>query len=367
MVINMKKLLCILLSAILIAGTGVISANAVVNPDTHRAEMTSRLREELLDDSTDTVQVIFFLYDYSPMWEDGIYSKVFEEFDDPPHEWSASDNERFQKYVEIERSRALAEYNNQFCYEITEEPYCPVHVDKVILCSRKDPMVVAEAKKADVGKMAKYYYDVQKIDLYAGILPNSEDIDNPFMTDFDGWTYMNNRWLFEQDPNDVGIDYPPYYNYTDLYIHNKDGKAFHPDWVLCQANYIVPEPEPIIELKIGGAGGRYIMGTSIKDPFEFGYGVYDVKEGKYYGLEEIAADYSKYEGLIDALAENNIGSLLGDVNGDNEVDIFDAVQIQKYASDKAELSEEQESVADVNGDNFVDIIDATEIQKYAAS
>ena len=74
------------------------------------------------------------------------------------------------------------------------------------------------------------------------------------------------------------------------------------------------------------------MSILLKSPFEFGYGVYDVEENKYYGLEEIADDYSKYESLIDVLAEKNIGTLLGDVNGDYFVDVIDATAIQKYAA-----------------------------------
>ena len=80
MVINMKKLLCILLSVVLIAGTGVISANAVVNPDTHRASITARLQEELDDTSTDTVQIIFYLYDYTSYWDMEVYNLVNEKY-----------------------------------------------------------------------------------------------------------------------------------------------------------------------------------------------------------------------------------------------------------------------------------------------
>ena len=154
------------------------------------------------------------------------------------------------------------------------------------------------------------------------------------------------------------------YSYNELYTHY-DGD--HPDWVFCQARYFVEEPVPINELWIGGAGGRYIRGGSIQSPFEFGYGVYDVEKNEYYALEELVDNYSKYEGLIDKLAENNIGALLGDVNGDNTVDILDATVIQKCAADKIELNYKQEPVADVNGDHFVDVIDATDIQKYAAA
>ena len=56
----------------------------------------------------------------------------------------------------------------------------------------------------------------------------------------------------------------------------------------------------------------------------------------------------------------------GDVNNDGVVDILDATLIQKFAVDKATLTDEQKELADVNKDGFVDVLDALEIQKYAA-
>ncbi len=57
---------------------------------------------------------------------------------------------------------------------------------------------------------------------------------------------------------------------------------------------------------------------------------------------------------------------VGDVNGDNTVDVLDAAMVQKYASGMTELTEDQLYSADVNDDNNVDVLDAADIQKYAA-
>ena len=57
--------------------------------------------------------------------------------------------------------------------------------------------------------------------------------------------------------------------------------------------------------------------------------------------------------------------LIGDANLDGVVDIFDATLIQKYAVDKAELTDGQKAVADVNDDGVVDVLDASDIQKFA--
>ena len=58
--------------------------------------------------------------------------------------------------------------------------------------------------------------------------------------------------------------------------------------------------------------------------------------------------------------------MLGDVNGDEKVDITDATMIQKAVAELIELDENQQLAADVNEDNKVDITDATMIQKYVA-
>ena len=64
--------------------------------------------------------------------------------------------------------------------------------------------------------------------------------------------------------------------------------------------------------------------------------------------------------------EEIVPVVIGDINGDNSVDILDATLAQKHSAGKADLTEEQLAVADVNNDKNVDILDATEIQKFAA-
>lgn len=55
---------------------------------------------------------------------------------------------------------------------------------------------------------------------------------------------------------------------------------------------------------------------------------------------------------------------LGDVNGDGDVDIFDANLVVGYYNGTTELSETQIKAADVNGDGDVDIFDANLIVAY---
>lgn len=58
--------------------------------------------------------------------------------------------------------------------------------------------------------------------------------------------------------------------------------------------------------------------------------------------------------------------IVGDLNGDNTVDVLDAASVQKHATGKADLTDEQLTAADVNDDGNVDVLDAADIQKFAA-
>lgn len=70
--------------------------------------------------------------------------------------------------------------------------------------------------------------------------------------------------------------------------------------------------------------------------------------------------------IITAKGEAKSSYQIGDVNMDSDVDIMDAVAIQKHLVGKKKLTDAQLALADVNGDDDVDIMDATRIQKYLA-
>lgn len=109
--------------------------------------------------------------------------------------------------------------------------------------------------------------------------------------------------------------------------------------------------------------------TSISDE-AFGYYCddnYDVQKVENFTIVGVknseAEKYANDNGFI--FKEWYSSKIIGDANGDNNIDILDATLAQKYAVGKADLTEEQLTAADVNGDGIVDILDAAEIQKYA--
>lgn len=105
--------------------------------------------------------------------------------------------------------------------------------------------------------------------------------------------------------------------------------------------------------------GYYFDFNSMKNKKVDGFAICGVKGS---AAEKYANDY----GFDFIEIEPEEKKIIGDVNGDNSVDILDATVVQKYSAGKENLSEEQLEVADVKNDNNVDILDATEIQKFAA-
>ena len=66
---------------------------------------------------------------------------------------------------------------------------------------------------------------------------------------------------------------------------------------------------------------------------------------------------------IDDVTYTNTKAMLGDVNDDGEVDIFDLARLRKYVQDP-ESVEINLNAADVNGDNEVDIFDLAKLRKF---
>ena len=77
--------------------------------------------------------------------------------------------------------------------------------------------------------------------------------------------------------------------------------------------------------------------------------------------DSYAHQYAKDKNLRYILID---GPKTGDANGDGMVDILDSTEIQKFAAELIELTDEQFELADINDDGFVDVMDALLVQKY---
>ena len=88
------------------------------------------------------------------------------------------------------------------------------------------------------------------------------------------------------------------------------------------------------------------------------------KEAKFIAEYKGGKQYAYYvEYTFDATKDY----LLGDVNSDGKVNLFDAILVQKYSVGIITFTDEQIAIADVSRDGKVKMIDAILIQKYALS
>lgn len=88
------------------------------------------------------------------------------------------------------------------------------------------------------------------------------------------------------------------------------------------------------------------------------------KEAKFIAEYKGGKQYAYYvEYTFDATKDY----LLGDVNSDGKVNLFDAILVQKYSVGIITFTDKQIAIADVSRDGKVKMIDAILIQKYALS
>ncbi len=152
---------------------------------------------------------------------------------------------------------------------------------------------------------------------------------------------INNKGQFEPAGKTAGYDVNFYSDF--LYSGNNYRRETVGDKALSlvkDGNIIVPESLNV--------NGQTFDGWYFDEAFmtKFDFDATDIKDTTLY-------------------AKWNMG-LIGDVNGDNKVDITDATAIQRHLAEMESLSGQALALADVNLDGVVDINDATHLQKYLA-
>lgn len=84
-----------------------------------------------------------------------------------------------------------------------------------------------------------------------------------------------------------------------------------------------------------------------------------------YGYKDSTAqDYAEKYSRIFFDLEDPAELMTGDVTGDNEINIFDAVAVAQYTVNKRKLTPKQFSAADVNYDEKVNIFDSVSIAQF---
>ena len=77
-------------------------------------------------------------------------------------------------------------------------------------------------------------------------------------------------------------------------------------------------------------------------------------------------DITQYTSFNIIVERTSVTVKIGDINGDGEVDIADAILIMKYDAGLTVIDDTVNKAADVNQDGEIDIADAILIMKYDA-
>lgn len=225
----------------------------------------------------------------------------------------------------------------------------------VIFFSKLTPSFILKATKAKVYELAQMQ-EVVSIGLYK--MPLIPQPDHLFEARF-----------LELYGNMV---YTDTHDYDELYYHYDENGDI--DWALIKQCSHNAEPW---EYNTFFKGRIFVYGSHT--PFSFGYGLYDVKEDKFYDIINEDFDYSKYQDLEEVFESFNFGYPLGDADHDRVLSILDATAIQLHLANIQPLSYSDEVggyhgyvswdqlgypkyISDMNCDGNRDILDATAIQ-----
>ena len=125
--------------------------------------------------------------------------------------------------------------------------------------------------------------------------------------------------------------------------------------------YYMSKSEEGYDLFVSNDGVNFDVLTrdGMGDPYNYGSRVFAITDN---GLC-IGTANPFYGGQVWLLEEDLI---MGDVNMDGEVNIFDATEVQCHIAEMVDFTDDQMYVADVNHDGEVNIFDVTTIQLYIA-
>lgn len=160
------------------------------------------------------------------------------------------------------------------------------------------------------------------------------------------------------------------YSYKELVYHHDENDVT--DWILVEASS--GYPTGLISTVIAD---RVISHPDGTENFKFGYGIFDIKQGRFEDLEDIKDDLDKYPDLYNTLWKQNIGRPIGDADNDMDLTVLDSTKIQRNIACLETIKESTDSywcgyrdpskrISDYDGDGEISILDSTSIQRNLA-
>ncbi len=214
-----------------------------------------------------------------------------------------------------------------------------------------DVAVSANMNKANYGDTVTFTVAVENITASGGLL----SVDVPFRFDPNVFEFVSVSAVYPsvwQNPQN--------FSYTTdknglLWLRSLDDSDMFSSVAGCTENRAICF-KVVLKVKTGAAIGVTTVTTN-------GDGAFEVACGTCADGQCTTAFGKGASGTVTITNEQN---MLGDVNGDGNVDNTDAAIVLRYDAGLVELSENQSKAGDVNGDGSTDNLDAARILQYDA-
>ena len=187
------------------------------------------------------------------------------------------------------------------------------------------------------------------------VTPVFADIYDP-SKEYD-WLFLDKFIKYEIDSGSSVLTYTEYYYHKDA-----NGDI---DWV-----WIISGTSPTEEYQGESAiilNDKVLGYSYIYNVFTYGHGIYDVKADKFIDITKV--DFSKYDGMEEYI-DKNIGSRIGDADGDKTLSVLDATLIQMANAQLCEFGDDYREgygyLSDMDRDGERTVMDATAIQMKLA-
>lgn len=359
----MKKVIAIILCIVFI-----LSFSIVANAENLNDKLAPDVIEKIEKVSADTKLPVYItlrdVVDEDALWEESLL-----EYNINLNNPDSTSTEAIDECMSIYRKK-VSQANKEYNMSVIQKT--GINIEDVSYCGSIS-MIIADITGPKLYDLVAYDEIVSITYNYGGTVVITEPLEGLYEEQFI-----------------ANFDASGYYRYKELYYHyNEDGNI---DWVLVYANSGHMEPAALSGYTIGNVA---ITCGSIASPFICNYGLYDVELNKFIDLCAIREDYSKYDGLIDALSgqtglnkyslqdvdadctqtarENT--RIVGDANNDGKINILDATDIQRilaqlstYVFDYNYYGPEVtiDFFHDYDMDGSMTILDATAIQRKLA-
>lgn len=264
----------------------------------------------VLETIEDDFKLQIFVWINDTVDEDFVIQKTYEQCG--LTEATAKTKEEVDLYQRTYRNikaQLYEEYNN-IVFEKMQ-----IAEEDVIFFSKLTPSFILKATKAKVYELAQLS-EIISIGLYK--MPLFPQPDHIYEARF---LELYGDMIFSET-----------HDYDELYYHHDENGEI--DWALIeQCSYNAPPWEYHRVFK-----GRVFMYGDHR-PISFRYGIYDVKEDKFYDIIDDKFDYSKYDELEEVFNTFNLGYLIGDSDRDGMLSVMDATLIQMSLAGLADLDD----------------------------